>query len=871
MKNSYMEYAMSVIVSRALPDVRDGLKPVHRRILYAMSKLNLEPSKAYKKCASIVGETMGKYHPHGDSAIYDALVRMAQDFSMRYMLVDGHGNFGSVDGYPAAASRYTEAKLSRISVEMLSDIEKNTVDFIDNYDSSEKEPEVLPSKFPNLLVNGSSGIAVGMATNIPPHNLTEVLDALLKIIDNNIIEQRETELSEITSIIQGPDFPTGATILGKSGIKDAYTSGRGKIRVRSKAEIKVNPNNNKQSIIITEIPYQVNKSRMIEKFAELVKDKKVEGIADINDESDRNGIKIVIECKKDINASIVLNQLYKFSQLQESYSVNFLAIVDGEPKTLNILQILELYLKHQEDITTRRINFDLNKARNRVHIVDGLLKALSHIDEIIEIIKTNKNIKESRELLVDKFNFTDKQVDAIIEMRLRSLSGLERERLEDEYTKLSIFTHDMQDILDSNKKLLEVIKADFIKTKEKFGDERRTEIIKDEGELFTEDFINDDMSVITMTHLEYIKRLPLSTYKSQKRGGKGIKGMKTRETDFVRDLFLSSNHSYIFFFTNKGKVYRLKTFEIQEAGRTAKGTPIINLINLEEDEKVTAVIPVRQEVFSADNLESNLENNAEESLIMTTKKGIIKKTKVSMFKNVRKKGLRAININENDELISVQKVSAGDNMFITSKLGMSIRFDESQIKNTGRTTIGVIAIRLKDEEDYIVSSEVLKKDEDKKIIIVTENGFGKCSANSEYRLQARGGKGLKAYKITPKTGNIIDVKIIDEKEELIIITSEGIVIRLKLKDISVTSRLTQGVKLIDIPDGVKVVSIAKIDEEDVEIAEENLEEENLEEVEVNLENQENQEVELVEDEIEVEIETIEINIDELAQEESQED
>ncbi|MBS5794636.1 MAG: DNA gyrase subunit A [Clostridiales bacterium] len=817
MKSSYIEYAMSVIVSRALPDVRDGLKPVHRRILYAMNKLNLDPSKGYKKCANIVGETMGKYHPHGDSAIYDALVRMAQDFSMRYMLVDGHGNFGSIDGYPAAAHRYTEAKLSKIAVEMLSDIEKNTVDFTDNYDSTEKEPTVLPSRFPNLLVNGSSGIAVGMATNIPPHNLKEVIDGLLKIIDNKIEENRETKIEELLDIIKGPDFPTGATILGKAGIRMAYMTGRGRLRVRSTANIETTKAG-KERIIITEIPYQVNKSRMIEKIAELVKDKKVDGITDINDESDRNGIKVVIECRKDANANVILNQLYKYSQLQESYSINFLAIVDGVPKTLNLKEILEYYLKHQEEVVTRRTQFELDKALKRAHIVEGLLKALDFIDEIINIIRSNKDIKDAKTILIDKFDFTVEQVDAICEMRLRSLSGLEREKLDEEFAKLSSIIDELKSILGSQNRLLQVIKEEFLQIKAKFGDERKTAIVKDEGDLYIEDLIEDEMSVITMTHLDYVKRLPLSTYKSQNRGGKGIIGMQTRDEDFVKNLFLSSNHSFIYFFTNKGKVYRIKTFEIPEAGRTAKGTPIINLLQVESGEKITAVIPVKQN-------KNNEEIDKDEYLIMTTKKGVIKKTKISMFNNIRKMGLIAVNLREDDELISVKKITDGKQMFLATKLGMSIKFNQEDIRELGRNATGVKAITL-NEDDEVVASEVIEKN--KKILIVSEKGFGKCTSSDEYRLQSRGGKGLKTYKITERTGNVIDVKMIDEKEELIMVTSDGVIIRIRAKDISTTSRVTQGVKLINVNDDVKVMSVAKISEDYIE-NEENIEYEQVEE------------------------------------------
>ena len=823
MKSSYIEYAMSVIVSRALPDVRDGLKPVHRRILYAMDKLNLDPSKGYKKCANIVGETMGKYHPHGDAAIYDALVRMAQDFSMRYMLVDGHGNFGSIDGYPAAAHRYTEAKLSKIAVEMLSDIDKNTVDFSLNYDGSEKEPEVLPARFPNLLVNGSSGIAVGMATNIPPHNLTEVIDGILKIIDNKIEENRETDIKELLDIIKGPDFPTGATILGKSGIKSAYMTGRGKLRVRSTVDIETTKTG-KERIIISEIPYQVNKSRMIEKIAELVKEKKVEGISDISDESDRNGIKVIIECKKDANANVVLNQLYKFSQLQENYSINFLAIVDGVPKTLNLKQILEYYLKHQEEVVTRRTQFDLDKASKRAHIVEGLLKALNFIDEVINIIRNSKTTNEAKQSLIERFEFTENQVDAIVEMRLKSLTGLEKEKLDEELFKLLEFIKEMESILGDNNKLLEVIKQELIQTKNKFGDERKTNIVQDEGDIDIEDLIENEMSVITMTHFDYIKRIPLSTYKSQNRGGKGIIGMQTRDEDFVKNLFLSSNHNFIYFFTNKGKVYKIKTYEIPEAGRTAKGTPLINLIQLDEGEKINAVIPVQAKKQTENINETEEENILDEYLVMTTKKGIIKKTKISMFKNIRKMGLIAVNLKEDDELISVKKIKDGCDIFVVTKQGMSIRFNDTDFRELGRTATGVKAIKL-NPEDEVIGAEIIQND--KEILIVSEKGFGKRTPNTEYKVQLRGGKGIKTYKITEKTGNVVGIQMISDNEELIMVTSEGIIIRIRAKDIATSSRVTQGVKLMNLTENVKVVSVAKIDEEHIS-NEEILEEDNTE-------------------------------------------
>ncbi len=808
MRRSYIDYAMSVIVSRALPDVRDGLKPVHRRILYAMNELNLDPDKAYKKCARIVGDTMGKYHPHGDAAIYDALVRLAQDFSMRYTLVDGHGNFGNIDGYPAAAQRYTEARLDKIAMAMLADIEKDTVDFTDNYDGEFKEPSILPSRFPNLLVNGSSGIAVGMATNIPPHNLTETINALVKIIDNYINEGRETQIDEITEIIKGPDFPTGATILGKLGINNAYRTGRGKIKLRASAEIESMPNG-KERIIVTEIPYQVNKAKMIERIAELVKEKKIEGISDINDETDREaGIKIVIECKKDSNAGVILNKLYKYSQLQESYSINFLAIVKGEPKVLNLKQILDYYLEHQQEVVTRRTRFDLNKALNRAHIVEGFLKALDAIDEVINIIRSSRTTNEAKQRLVERFGFTDVQVNAIVEMRLRALTGLERERLENEYENLRKFIQEMQAILDDKNKLFAVIKKELEEIRDKYGDERKTKIVRDMGDIDIEDLIEDETSVITLTHLNYIKRIPLSTYKSQNRGGKGVVGMQTREEDFVENLFLSSNHSHILFFTNKGKVYRTKAYEIPEAGRTAKGTPIVNLIQVENGEKITAVIPIK-----------NYDDDS--CLMMATKSGIIKKTKASMFSNIRKIGIIAVNLKNDDELISVKMTDGNKDILVVTKLGMAIRFNENNLRDVSRTAMGVKSITLKNN-DEVVAAEVIE--ENSKVLIVSENGYGKCTQTDEFRTQMRGGMGLKSYKITEKTGNVIDAKMVNENEELIMVTSEGVVIRIRVSDISTTGRVAQGVKLINVDDDVKVMSVAKISQDEIEDSESGSEE-----------------------------------------------
>ncbi len=816
MKTSYIDYAMSVIVARALPDVRDGLKPVHRRILYAMNELNLDPSKGYKKCARIVGDTMGKYHPHGDTAIYDALVRLAQDFSMRYTLVDGHGNFGNIDGYPAAAQRYTEARMSRISMEMLADIDKDTVNLVDTYDGETKEPEVLPSRFPNLLVNGSSGIAVGMATNIPPHNLNEIIDGIVKIIDNHILEGKETDIDELLTVIKGPDFPTGATILGKNGILSAYRTGRGKIRIRAEAEIET-LQNGRERIIVSQIPYQVNKSRMIERIAELVKDKKIDGISGLNDESSREGIRVVIECKKDANATVVLNQLYKFSSLQETYSINFLAIVKGEPKILNLKQMLEYYLEHQEEVVTRRTKFELNKALKRAHIVEGFLKALDHIDEVINIIRSSRTTNEAKERLMARFDFTEPQVTAIVEMRLRSLTGLEREKLENEYAELMEFIKEMKAILADENRLYQVIKDELLVIKSKYGDERKTKIVQDLGDIDIEDLIEDEMSVVTLTRLNYIKRLPLTTYKSQNRGGKGVMGMQTRDEDLVKNLFLSGNLDYILLFTNKGKAYRIKTYEIPEAGRTAKGTPIVNLLNLSSDEKISAVIPLRE--FEDDYL------------VMTTKKGIIKKTETSKFGNIRNSGLIAVSLKEGDELISVKRTNGDNQIFVATKLGMAIKFDEDNVRIMGRTASGVHAIRLKDD-DEVIASEIVNGDF--KMLIVSENGYGKCTNADEFRLQSRGGMGTKAYKITSKTGNVVGVNMVNDNEELMIITSDGVVIRIRVRDISTSGRITQGVKLINVGENVKVMSIAKIEEDYIDIDEEDSEE-NSEDLEGSLE------------------------------------
>lgn len=807
MKSAYIDYAMSVIVSRALPDVRDGLKPVHRRILYDMNELHLDPSKGYKKSARIVGDTMGKYHPHGDSSIYDALVRLAQDFSMRYPLVDGHGNFGSIDGFQAAASRYTEAKMAKITVEMLRDIDKNTVDFIDNYDGEYKEPTVLPSRYPNLLVNGSNGIAVGMATNIPPHNLTEVIDAAVKMIDNKIQENRDTDIEELMDIVKGPDFPTGANILGRAGIESAYRTGRGKIRMRAECEIKP-LSNNREEIIVTEIPYQVNKSRMISGIAELVKDKKIEGISDIKDHSDRNGINITIECKKDYSAQIILNQLYKYSQLQETYSVNFLTIVDGVPRTLNLKEMLSYYLEFQEDVVTRRTQFDLDKALARMHIVEGLLKALDNIDEVINILRSSKTRDEAKTRLIDRFEFTEIQVNAICDMRLIRLIGLEREKLENERRDLTAFIAEMQSILADKNKLITVIKNELLEVRNKYGDERRTRFVADMGEINYEDLIADDTSVITMTQLNYVKRIGLDSYRIQNRGGKGIKGMQTRDEDVVTKLFLSSNHSYLLYFTDKGRVYRTKTYNIPEAGRNAKGTPVINIIEKEPDEKISEIIPVKE---FTDN----------EYLVMVTRKGIIKKTAASEYDSIRKTGKIALSLKDDDELISVFKTTGKDNIFVATREGMAICFNEDNVRAVGRTASGVKSIDLA-EGDYVIGAEPVR--EDSKVLIVTEGGYGKCTDLSSFRIQNRGGKGLKAYKISEKTGKIIGISMVNDSEELIMVTSEGIVIRIRIKDITTTTgRITQGVRLMNLDEGVSVVSMDKIAAEDT--VDESIEEE----------------------------------------------
>jgi len=810
MKRCYIDYAMSVIVSRALPDVRDGLKPVHRRILYAMKELNLDPAKPFRKSARIVGDTMGKYHPHGDASIYDAMVRLAQGFSMRYTLVDGHGNFGSVDGDGAAAQRYTEARLTKIAVEMLADIEKDTVDFMPNFDETEKEPVVLPSRFPNLLVNGSSGIAVGMATNIPPHNLGEIIDAVIKIIDNHISENRETDIEELLPIVSGPDFPTGATIIGKSGIRQAYRTGRGKIRLRADAVIEDMPHtSNRQQIVVDAIPYQVNKAKLIESIAELVKDKRIEGISDLRDESNREGMRIVIELKKDVNANVVLNQLYKYTQMQISFGVIMLALVDNQPKTLNLKEMLECYIKHQEDVVTRRTRFELQKAEERAHILEGYRIALDNIDEVIKIIRGSRDTAIAKQSLTERFGLSERQTSAIVEMPLRRLTGLETEKIESEYKEIELKIANYKEILADENKLYSVIREEISVIKQKYADERKTKIIADPGEINYEDLIEEGTSVVTMTHLGYIKRIPLNTYKSQNRGGKGIMGMQTREEDFIEDLFITSTHNYMLFFTNMGKVYRIKAYEIPEAGRAARGTAIVNLLQLSAGEKITAVISFK------DN------DEGDKYLLMVTKNGIAKKTSISQFKNIRKGGLIALNVREDDELISVKLTDGNKDIILATKFGQGVCFNEAEIRDMGRNATGVKAITLK-PEDIVVDAELLE--DGYEALTVTENGYGKRTDMSEASINHRGGKGVKIYKITEKTGNVAGVKMVNDKEELMLITSEGTIIRLRTKDISTYSRVTQGVKLMNLENGVKVVSVAKIAEEDIEIEEEEKEE-----------------------------------------------
>ena len=799
MRKYYIDYAMSVIAARALPDVRDGMKPVHRRIMYAMSELNLSPDKPYRKSARIVGDTMGKYHPHGDSSIYDAMVRMAQDFSTRYMLVDGHGNFGSVDGDGAAAMRYTEARLSKISMERLADINKNTVDFVPNFDDSLKEPSVLPCRFPNLLVNGTGGIAVGMATNIPPHNLNEVIDGVVKIIDNYTLENRETTMEELLAIIKGPDFPTGATIYGTQGIEQAYRTGRGRAVVRANLEVE-EMHGNRQRIVVSEIPYQVNKARLVERIAELVKEKKIEGISDLRDESDRSGMRIVIELKRDANAKLLVNQLYKNTQLQDTFGINMLALVNNEPKTLNLKQMLTYYLEHQKDVVTRRTQYDLEKAQARAHILEGLLKALDYIDEIIRIIRASKVVAEAKEGLMNRFDFTDAQAQAIVDMRLRALTGLERERLENEYNELEARIEEYLAILSNEKILYGVIKEELLVIKAKYGDERRTFITYEEGEINLEDLIKNERSVITMTNLGYIKRTSLDMYHSQNRGGKGIKGIETRDGDYVKQLFIASTHDYLMFFTNRGKVYRMKAYEIPEAGRTARGIAIVNLLSLDGEERVSAVIQAK-----------DMEEHG--YLLMATRGGQIKKTDLSEYSNIRTNGLIAISLQEGDELIEVKKTDGRNDVFMATRKGQLIRFNEADVRATGRSSMGVRGITL-NEEDEVIGMQLGNQGDS--ALAVTENGMGKRTALSEFSLQHRGGKGNLYYRITKKTGDVVSFKLVNKEQDLMLITDGGIIIRLRVEDISEIGRITSGVKLMGLEGDTKVVSIAKIREEQVE-------------------------------------------------------
>lgn len=796
MEKSYIDYAMSVIAARALPDVRDGLKPVQRRVLYSMIELNNGPDKPHRKCARIVGDTMGKYHPHGDSSIYGALVNLAQEWSTRYPLVDGHGNFGSVDGDGAAAMRYTEARLSKISMEMLADINKNTVDFVPNFDETEKEPVVLPSRYPNLLVNGTSGIAVGMATNIPPHNLKEVINGVVKLIDNRVNEDRDTEIEEILDIIKGPDFPTGATILGRRGIEEAYRTGRGKIKVRAVTNIEP-MENGKNRIVVTELPYMVNKAKLIEKIAELVKDKKVDGITDLRDESDKSGMRIAIELRRDVNPNIVLNHLYKHTQLQDTFGVIMIALVNNEPKVLNIYEMLDYYLMHQKDVVTRRIKYDLNKAEERAHILKGLMIALDNIDEVIKIIRGSRTTQIAKEGLMERFGLTEVQAQAIVDMRLRALTGLEREKLEAELKELEIKIEELRAILADEKKLLGVIREEILIIANKYGDDRRTAIGYDD-DISVEDLIPKENTIIARTNLGYIKRMTVDNFKSQNRGGKGIKGMQTIDDDYIVDLLMTNTHNYIMFFTNTGRVYRLKAYEIPEAGRTARGTAIINLILLQPGEKISAVISIK-------------DYNENKFLFMATKHGIVKKTPVSEFQNMRKTGLQAINLKDDDELIEVKTSNNEKEIFLVTKYGMCIRFSEKDVRKTGRTSMGVIGMSL-EPGDEIVGMQMNTQGE--ALLIVSENGLGKRTDISEFKMQKRGGKGIKCYKINDKTGYVIGVKAVNDGHEIMMITNEGIIIQFPVKTVSKIGRNTSGVKLmnIDSEDNVKVAKIAKVRE-----------------------------------------------------------
>ena len=803
MERSYIDYAMSVIAARALPDVRDGLKPVQRRILHAMIELNNGPDKPHRKCARIVGDTMGKYHPHGDSSIYEALVKLAQEWNTRYPLVDGHGNFGSVDGDHAAAMRYTEARLSKISMEMLADINKNTVDFVPNFDETEKEPTVLPSRYPNLLVNGTSGIAVGMATNIPPHNLREIIGAAVKVIDNKIEENRETTIEELMEIVKGPDFPTGAQILGRRGINDAYRTGRGKIKVRGVTDIEVMPNG-KSRIVITELPYMVNKALLIQKMVELVKDKRIEGITDIRDESSREGMRVVVELRKDANANVILNQLYKHTQLQDTFGVIMLALVDNQPRILNLNEMLFYYIKHQEDVVTRRTQYDLNKAEERDHILQGLLIALDNIDEVIQIIKASRNANEAKINLMERFGLSDAQAQAIVDMKLRSLTGLEREKLENEHRELVARIAELKAILADKNKLLGVIKTELLAISDKYGDDRRTSLGQDDDDIKDEELIEKENIVVARTHLGYIKRMQDDNFKAQKRGGKGIKGMPTIEDDYIEDIFMTTTHHYIMFFTNKGRVYRLKGYDIPESSRTARGVAIVNLLEMLPGEKVTAIIPFKR-----------YEEN--KYLFMATKNGMIKKTPLIDYVNVKKSGLIAIDLKDDDDLIEVKITDGKDDMFLITEGGMCIRFNERDVRSTGRSTMGVKGISLS-KDDKVIS--LIMGSHGNHILFVTKNGMGKKTDITEFSSQNRGGKGLKCYKITEKTGNLVGAKIVNDENEMMLITNEGIIIRFDSSDVSALGRVTSGVKLmnIDYENGVFVAAITKVRDKPAEIS-----------------------------------------------------
>ena len=814
MEESYIDYAMSVIASRALPDVRDGLKPVQRRVLFSMIELNNGPDKPHRKCARIVGDTMGKYHPHGDSSIYGALVNMAQDWSTRYPLVDGHGNFGSVDGDGAAAMRYTEARLSKISMEMLADINKNTVDLAPNFDETEKEPTVLPARYPNLLVNGTSGIAVGMATNIPPHNLKEIIAAVVKIIDNIVEENRDTEIEEILKIVKGPDFPTGATILGTRGIEEAYRTGRGKIRVRAVSNIETLPNG-KSQIIVTELPYLVNKARLIEKIADLVKEKKIDGITALNDHSSREGMRICIELRRDVNANVLLNKLYKHTQLQDTFGVIMLALVNNQPKVMNLMEILKHYLAHQEEVVTRRTQYDLNKARERAHILEGLLKALDNIDEVIRIIRGSENTQVAKARLMERFELSDAQAQAIVDMRLRTLTGLEREKLEAEYKELMDRIRRLEAILADRNLLLRVIREEILAISEKYGDERKTAIGFDEFDISMEDMIPNENTVITMTKLGYIKRMTVDNFRSQNRGGKGIKGMQTIEDDYIDELLMTTTHHYLMFFTNMGKVYRLKAYEIPEAGRTARGTAIINLLQLQAGEKITAVLSLK-------------DYSQGQYLFMATKSGIVKKTPIQDYANVRKTGLAAISLKDDDELIEVKFTDNKKDIILVTKYGQCIRFKDTDVRSTGRVSMGVRGINLSDGDEIIGMQLCSQGDY---LLIVSEKGMGKRTSMSEFSVQNRGGKGVKCYKITEKTGNVIGVKAVNDDNEVMMITTEGIIIRIACSDISILGRITSGVKLMNLDEKVSVASIAKVREKEDKTEgneQEEAEEENME-------------------------------------------